>query len=137
MALAPYTPVSTPRLLVRPVSAADLPDLFEVNGDDEVTRFLPYSRWQTAEDASSWLARMLALSTASTSGTSSMSGTSGHAGTGVQLVIVRKSDHKVIGTVLLFKFDEGRLRQRWVAKGQAYDTFIYSRLAQDWHAAAS
>jgi RimJ/RimL family protein N-acetyltransferase len=29
---------------------------------------------------------------------------------------------------------EGTMRQRWVAKGVAYDTNFYGYLAEDWHA---
>jgi len=153
----------------------------EVNGDAEVTKFLPYATWRTRDDATAWLARMQAL---------------GMSGTGQQLVIERASDRKVIGTVLLFKFDEsssrlelgyvvgrchwqqgfareaihavcshafhhlsirrieaevnpenagsnrllqalgfvreGLLRKRWVGKGEAYDTYIYGCLAEEW-----
>ncbi len=188
MPLPTVTPFDSFRLRLRPVEAADLPDLLEVNGDDEVTRFLPYATWQSLQDGQAWLSRMQAM---------------GACGSGQQLVVVRRSDRKVIGTLLLFKFDEGSrrvelgyvmgraqwrqglmkeaitaacsyafnglairrieaevnpdnaascalllglgfthegtLRQRWVAKGAAYDTRIYRCLADDWsirHAAA-
>ena len=183
MPLPAFTPVDSPRLTLRPVSGDDLPDLFEVNSSDEVTRYLPYTAWQTREDGTSWLARMQALA---------------DAGSAVQLVMQRRADAKVIGTLLLFRFDEasarielgyvlgrahwrqgyarealqaacgqafgalgirrieaevqpdnrasnalllalgfvheGRLRQRWVAKHQAYDTHIYGCLAAEWWA---
>ena len=181
MALPAFAPVDSPRLTLRPITGQDLPDLFAVNGDEEVTRYLPYSAWQTPEDGSSWLARMQALAAA---------------GSAVQLVMQRRSDSRVIGTVLLFKWDEGSarlelgyvlgrahwrrgyarealqavcgqafgalgvrrieaevqpdnaasnallramgfvhegtLRQRWVAKGRAYDTHVYGLLAHEW-----
>lgn len=183
MPLPAFPSMVSARLTLRPVSGDDLVDLFAVNGDEEVTRYLPYTAWQAPEDASSWLARMQALA---------------NAGSAVQLVMQRRSDAKVIGTVLLFKWDEGsarielgyvlgrahwrqgyareavqavcgqafgalgvrrieaevqpanaasnallralrfvhegRLRQRWVAKGQAYDTLIYGLLADEWRA---
>ncbi len=173
-------PILTPRLEVREIRGSDLVDLMEVNGDPEVTRFLPYPTWQKAEDALAWLKRMQALR---------------DAGTGLQLVLVRRTDCKVVGTVLLFRFDpgsarleigyvlaracwgqglmrealtatcreaftqlgirrieaevnpdnaasnkllgslgfvrEGTLRQRWVGKGVAYDTYIYGLLASE------
>jgi RimJ/RimL family protein N-acetyltransferase len=173
--------IRTTRVVVRPVARADLADLLEVNGDDEVTRFLPYATWRGPDDASAWLARMEALCAT---------------GTARQLVFERRSDRKVIGTVLLFHFDEpsarvelgyvvgracwrqgyarealqtvcrhafeemsirrieaearpdnvasnelllalgftheGRLRGRWVAKGETYDTNIYGCLVEDW-----
>ena len=181
MPLAAITEIQADRVTVRPVGSADLMDLLEVSGDDAVTRHLPYATWNSIEDGSAWLVRMQGLSAS---------------GTGQQLVIERHSDRKVIGTVLLFKFEEsssrvelgyvlgrahwrqglarealhavcdhafrrltirrieaevnpentasatllqalgfereGLLRKRWVAKGVAYDTNIYGRLAADW-----
>ncbi len=181
MPLEIASPIVTPRLSLRPVHRDDLRDLLEVNGDPEVTRFLPYPTWKSVDDGVAWLERMNAL--AST-------------GTGQQLVVVRTGDAKVIGTVLLFRYDEGsarlelgyvlgrqywrqglmrealaatcghafsamgirrieaevnpangasgtllqslgfaregRLRQRWVSRGEAYDTDFYGLLAQDW-----
>lgn len=180
MSLPAFDPITTERLTVRPIAATDLDDLFEVNGDAAVTRFLPYPTWASPDDGIAWFTRMQAL---------------GATGTGQQLVIARRSDAKVIGTVLLFKHDagsarleigyvlgsahwrqgyaleaiqaacthafdvmgirrieaevnpanqasvallervgfrcEGRLRERWVAKGEAYDTLLYGCLAGD------
>jgi [ribosomal protein S5]-alanine N-acetyltransferase len=95
MAFQPITRLQSSQLAIRPVNGADLDDLFEINSDQAVTRFLPYATWRTAEDASAWLARMEALAAA---------------GTAQQLVIQRNEDRKVIGTILLFKFDEGSAR---------------------------
>lgn len=183
MPLPTIAPIHCPRLTVRPVAAADLPELLAVNGDDEVTRFLPYATWRGLDDARAWLARMEALRAA---------------GGAQQLVIERRADGRVIGSVLLFKHDEGsarveigyvvgrphwrsgyarealagvcghafaelglrrieaevnpdniashrlllalgfvhegRLRQRWVGKGRAYDTNVYGCLAGEWPA---
>jgi ribosomal-protein-alanine N-acetyltransferase len=183
MPLPAIASIRCPRLTVRPVAAADLPDLLAVNGDDEVTRFLPYATWRGLDDARAWLARMEALRAA---------------GGAQQLVIERRADGRVVGTVLLFKHDEGsaraeigyvvgrphwrngyarealagvcghafaelglrrieaevnpdniashrlllalgfvhegRLRQRWVGKGRAYDTNVYGCLAGEWPA---
>lgn len=181
MPLPPFHEIRTARLLVRAVAEPDLADLLEVNGEDEVTRYLPYATWRGREDAVAWLTRMQTLCAT---------------GTAHQLVIERQSDGKVIGTVLLFRFDEssarieigyvlgrshwrrgyatealqgvcrqafaemsirrieaearpdniasnellrslgfvqeGRLRQRWVGKGETYDTNIYGLLVDDW-----
>jgi len=95
MALPAFSPVNSHRLTVRPVHADDLPDLMAVNGDDEVTRYLPYTTWQTREDSTSWLARMQALA---------------DGGSAVQLVMQQRSDGQVIGTVLLFKWVEASAR---------------------------
>ena len=83
------------RIVLRPVSDDDLHDLFEINGDTQVTRFLPYSAWRDRSEGIAWLARMRDLTAT---------------GMGQQLVIERRDDHKVIGTVLLFRFDSGSAR---------------------------
>ena len=98
--------VITPRTTLREVHADDLQDLLEVNGDPEVTQFLPYATWQSLPDAGAWLERIQKLTAT---------------GSARQLVIVRNLDKKVIGTALLFKFDEGsnRLELGYVL-GRAY-----------------
>lgn len=95
MPLPPIDSIASPRATLREVRAGDLADLMEINGDPEVTRFLPYATWKSEEDARAWLDRMVALAAT---------------GSARQLVIVRTSDAKVIGTALLFKFDEGSSR---------------------------
>lgn len=181
MPLPPIPPIRAARVTIREVAEADLADLLEVNGDDEVTRHLPYATWRSRDDAVAWLTRMQGICAT---------------GTARQLVIELQSDGRVIGTVLLFHFDEpsaraelgyvvgrahwrrgyatealravcrhaledmgirrieaearpenvasnglllslgftpeGRLRQRWVAKGETYDTIIYGLLVDDW-----
>lgn len=183
MPLPPIDRIAAARLALRPVRESDVADLLEINGDPEVTRFLPYATWQSLEDGAAWLARMQAL----------MAG-----GGAQQLVVERHDDGKLIGSLLLFKHDEGsarielgyvigrahwrrgyaresieaacahafdalgirrieaevnpaneascslllalgfvhegRLRQRWAAKGVAYDTNIYGCLADEWRA---
>jgi ribosomal-protein-alanine N-acetyltransferase len=87
--------IETPRLVVRPVAAADLPDLVAVNGDDEVTRFLPYASWRSLADAQAWFERMSIL---------------GARGESAQYVIVERASSTAIGTCLLFRHDEGSAR---------------------------
>ncbi len=91
MSLPNIHAISSVKTSLREILAQDLFDLQEVNGDPEVTRFLPYATWESPEDASAWFERMSAL-TAS--------------GSARQLVIVRNSDTRVIGTALLFKYEE-------------------------------
>jgi RimJ/RimL family protein N-acetyltransferase len=67
----------------------------EINGDPEVTRFLPYATWKTLADAEAWLERMDSLSRKTGSR---------------QLVVVRSADDKVVGTALVFNFDEASRR---------------------------
>lgn len=93
--LATLAPIETPRLLVRPVHEADLDPLMAVNGDDEVTRWLPYEPWRSAADAQAWLARMRALEAD---------------GGARQMVIVRRADAQPVGTVLLFRHEAASAR---------------------------
>ncbi len=87
--------IETARLKLLPVDASHLEDLFEINGDDRVTKYLPYATWQSLVDGQSWLARMQALQAG---------------GTGQQLVAMRKQDQKIVASLLLFKYDEGSSR---------------------------
>jgi [ribosomal protein S5]-alanine N-acetyltransferase len=91
MPMPAFMPLRTERLSIRAVGQTDLPDLLQVNGDSEVTRYLPYATWQSMDDARAWLARMQAMM---------------DAGTGHQLVLERQADAKVIGSALLFKHEE-------------------------------
>lgn len=93
--LTTITQIDTPALRLRPVQPDDLPALLAINGDPQVTQFLPYATWLSLDDGAAWLARMEAL---------------GATGTGQQLVVVRRADAAVIGTLLLFKHDAGSQR---------------------------
>ncbi|HET7772650.1 MAG TPA: GNAT family N-acetyltransferase [Burkholderiaceae bacterium] len=95
LTLAEFGSLSTERLIVRPVEEGDLPDLLAVNGDAETTRFLPYAAWQHLDDARAWLQRMRSIEAS---------------GTALQLVVEQRSDGRVIGTVLLFKWDAASAR---------------------------
>jgi len=85
------TTIESPRLTLRPAVIADIADLLPINGDDEVTRFLPYASWRSLADGLAWLTRMDALAVA---------------GTGQQLVVVRRDTAQLVGSLLLFKHDE-------------------------------
>ena len=93
--VAPPQPLTTPRLALRLVQAEDLPALMAVNGDEAVTRFLPYATWQTLDDAQAWLTRMEAAQAT---------------GTALQFVITQRTDGLAIGSALLFRHDEGAAR---------------------------
>lgn len=101
MPLPAFSELQTERLRVRPVQSGDLPDLLVVNADESVTRFLPYAAWQSTDDAEGWFARMTTLCA------------DGHA---LQLVIAERGNDRVIGTVLLFRFEEpsGRIELGYV-----------------------
>lgn len=90
MAFPGISRISAGRVVVRPVRRTDLPGLLEVNGDDEVTRFVPYPTWTSLADGEAWLGRVQGLV---------------DSGAAQQLVIERLSDQRVIGAVLLFRHD--------------------------------
>ena len=91
MPLIAPNPIETPRLLVRLFTESDLPALMEVNGDDEVTRFVPYATWQSLDDAKAWFKRMSDLQAA---------------GKALQFVVTTKAKEKAIGACLLFHFED-------------------------------
>jgi RimJ/RimL family protein N-acetyltransferase len=88
-------PITSDRLNVRLAVESDLPALMHVNGDAEVTRFLPYATWSSMADAQAWFKRMADLQAT---------------GTALQFVIGEKRTGSVIGTCLLFGFDEASAR---------------------------
>ncbi len=103
MPLPTPPPIDTPRLNARLVTQADLADLMAINGDPAVTHHLPYPTWQTLSDAHAWFDRAMAQQAT---------------GTAWQLVLQTKpiatptltSRSTIIGTCLLFRFDEGSAR---------------------------
>ena len=104
------TRIETARLVIRVVQERDLPDLFDVHSDDEVTRFLPYETWRTMDDAHAWYARMTNLQAE---------------GKSHQLVVIENATGRVIGTAVLFNVDAVSARaevgyalgKRWWGKG--------------------
>ncbi len=93
--MLPTLDLETPRLRIRAVAQADLADLMAVNGDPLVTQFLPYATWSGPGDAQAWYERMQTLTAP---------------GTARQLVVQLQVNSSVIGTVLLFKWDEASAR---------------------------
>jgi ribosomal-protein-alanine N-acetyltransferase len=93
--LAAPPPIESDRLQVRLLAEADLPALFEVNGDDEVTRFLPYATWRSMADAHAWYKRMQGIQAT---------------GLALQFAVLEKLTGKAVGTCLIFRFDEGSSR---------------------------
>jgi [ribosomal protein S5]-alanine N-acetyltransferase len=87
--------IETDRLVVRPIVEDDLADLLVVNGDGEVTRFLPYATWQSMADARAWFRRMEGIQAT---------------GTAIQFVLVHKASQAAVGTCLLFRHEEGSAR---------------------------
>jgi ribosomal-protein-alanine N-acetyltransferase len=95
MPLPPNPKIDTARLTIRLVESSDLPALLEINGDDEVTRYLPYASWQGIADAEAWFDRSSARLAA---------------GEAAQFVIVHLESGSIIGTCLLFGFVEPSAR---------------------------
>ena len=83
-------PIDTPRLRLRFVEEADLSDLLRIHSVDEVTRYLPYTTWQTLTDAEAWYGRVLKRH---------------EEGSAMQFVLVDKASGTVVGTGLLFRFE--------------------------------
>jgi len=92
--IAPVS-IESDRLRVQLLAESDLPALMQVNGDAEVTRFLPYATWNSLEDAHAWYQRMVGLQAG---------------GAALQFVVTHKVSGSAIGTCLLFRFDEGSAR---------------------------
>jgi len=83
--------LETERLLLRAVEHADLPALFDINGDDDVTRYLPYTSWRDQADAQAWYARIAARH---------------ELGSAMQFAVIDKRSNTVVGSCLLFNLDE-------------------------------
>lgn len=49
--------IESERLILSLVTPSDLPDLYSINTDDAVTRYLPYESWKSFADAEAWLGR--------------------------------------------------------------------------------
>ncbi len=95
MPLKPPVVIESDRLLIRLVEETDLTHLLVINGDDEVTRYLPYATWQSPADGAAWFKRIEAL----------------HAtGNGLQFVVLEKSAGNIVATCLLFRYDEQSAR---------------------------
>lgn len=90
MPLPPNPTLHTERLTLRLAEPADLPMLLAVNGDDAVTRFLPYATWKDLADGEAWFSRIAARQAA---------------GEVAQFVIALKDSGQVIGACLLFRFE--------------------------------
>lgn len=82
--------LTTARLCIRAVEERDIAPLMAVNGDDDVTRHLPYPSWQSRADGEAWYARMQSLSAA---------------GAAVQLVIEERDTAHVVGSCVLLRYD--------------------------------
>ncbi len=109
MPLPPNPTVHTARLVLRLAQQSDLPMLLEVNGNDAVTRFLPYATWKDLADGEAWFGRISARQAA---------------GELAQFVIALKDSGQVIGACLLFHFD--------IASGRAELGYVLGQA--HWHA---
>ena len=95
MPFPPLEPIDAERVRVRPLARSDLPALHEVNGDEAVTRLLPYATWTAPADADAWFERMVKIQAT---------------GLALQLVVADKASDRAIGTALLFRLEEGSAR---------------------------
>lgn len=83
--------IETERLILRLLAKADLPALFEVNGDPKVFRYSPRSHWKTPADGRKWYGRVMGLR---------------RSGVSMQFVIVLRETRRPIGTLAVFHFDD-------------------------------
>jgi ribosomal-protein-alanine N-acetyltransferase len=92
MLLTAWSPLHTPRLLLRTLQYDDLTDLMALYGDAAVTRYLPFPAWQGPGDAGAWFEEVAKDI---------------RNGTGLLFVIIDKSSTRVIGTCTLYLYDAG------------------------------
>lgn len=98
--------ISAPRLQLHKLVRADLDGLLAVNGDPQVTQYLPYKPWATAADAEAWYLRMENLQ---------------KDGTAIQWVVTRRDTEQPIGTCLLFRYEQAsECAELGYVLGQAY-----------------
>ena len=95
MALTPPGALASARLSIRLVEQADIAGLLAVNGDDAVTKHLPYPSWQSLADGQAWFERMRTLAAT---------------GTALQFVMADRATGAIVGSCLLFRFEEGSAR---------------------------
>lgn len=82
--------LETERLMLRAPQPGDLAQFLDINGDDEVTRYLPYPTWKSMDDAWAWYHRMHGLIAQ---------------GTIAYDVVIEKASGQVVGGVLLRDLD--------------------------------
>jgi RimJ/RimL family protein N-acetyltransferase len=83
--------ITAPRLQLHRLVRTDLEGLFAVNGDPQVTQYLPYKAWTSAADGEAWFVRMENLQ---------------KDGNAIQWVISRTDTQLPIGTCLLFRYEK-------------------------------
>ena len=89
------TPIESAHFQIRLVEQSDIGGLLPINGDDALTYFLPYASWQTLEDGHAWFARVQGMVAA---------------GGTLQFVIVERATKIIVGSCLLFRYDEASAR---------------------------
>ena len=82
--------IDTERLRLRLVRESDIEDLLDINGNKEVTRFLPYDNWRSLADGLTWYERACSITAT---------------GEALQFVIVESTSDRVVGSCLLFRYD--------------------------------
>jgi RimJ/RimL family protein N-acetyltransferase len=91
MKIPTHAIVHSNRLTLRLLEHNDLHDLLEVHASDEVTRYLPFDAWTSMVDAKTWYQRTMLR----------------HGeGSAMQFVMQHRDEGRVIGTALLFHFEE-------------------------------
>ncbi len=83
--------VESERLMIRPVLNTDLRAIYDMHCVDEVNRYLPYNTWQDWDAAKDWFARVQHRRLEESA---------------QQYVLERLRDKKVIGSCLVFNFND-------------------------------
>jgi ribosomal-protein-alanine N-acetyltransferase len=98
---AEHPVLETPRLRIRRVERADVAPLLAVNGDDEVTRYLPYASWNSIADGEAWYERAEERH---------------RRGEAIQFVAAERMSGRILGTCLLFHLEaeDGRAEVGYV-----------------------
>lgn len=86
--------VETTRLCIRRVTHADLPAFYQMHSVDEVNVYLPYNTWHSQADAEDWFAKIKQRRGKQEA---------------EQYVLERKHDKKIIGSCIVFNFNESEI----------------------------
>ena len=106
MKIPANTTIESARLTLRLVEHDDLHDLLAIHASEEVTRYLPFGAWNSMADAKAWYQRML---------------TRHGEGSAMQFVMEHRASNRVVGTALLFHFeDENRRAEIGYVLGRDY-----------------
>jgi len=83
--------LETERLLIRAINDIDVKSVYPIHNDQEVNRYLPYDTWHSWDDAKHWYTKIIERRNNQDA---------------EQLVLIRKGDEQLIGTSIVFGYNE-------------------------------